>query len=99
MQPGQEHLRAHNFKPALCIVPEKIPGRRAKCEQEESDFHFQVVAAGLTHATGFGAGQSFGFCAAVEADRQTRVKPANTLATKNCPGFLMLASQTWLRKR
>ena len=59
MQPTQEHSRAHTFKPALGIVPEKITGRRGQCKQDERDFHFQAVAAGLTHATGFDAGQSF----------------------------------------
>ena len=98
-QPAQEHLRARTFKPALGVVPEKITGRRGQCKQEECNFHFQAVAAGLIHATGFDAGQSFCSCAAAEADRQTRVKPANTLATKNCAGFLMLNSQTRLRKR
>jgi hypothetical protein len=58
-----------------------------------------AVAARLMHATGFDAGPSFCSCAAAEADRQTKVNPANTLATKNCAGFLMLNSQTWLRKR
>jgi hypothetical protein len=32
LQPAQEHLRAHTFKPAPGVVPEKITGRRAKCE-------------------------------------------------------------------
>jgi hypothetical protein len=99
MQPAQEHSRAHTFKPAFGVVPEKITGRRAKCKQDERHFHFQAVAAGLTHATDFGAGQSFCSHAAAEADRQTRVNPANTLATKNCAVFFMLNSQTRLRKR
>ena len=98
MQPAQEHLRAHAFKPALGVVPEKITGRRAKCKQDECDFHFQAVAAGLTHATGFDAGQSFCSSAVAEADRHTRVNPAKTLAMKNFAGFLMLNSQTRLKK-
>lgn len=99
MQPAQEHVRARTFKPAFGIVPEKIIGCRAKCKQDERDFHFQAAAAGLTHATGFDADQSFCSSAAAEADRQTKVNPANTLATKNCAGFFMLGSQTRLRKR
>jgi hypothetical protein len=99
MQPAQEHLRAHNFKPAFGIVPEKIPSRCAQRQQDEQDYHFQAASTGLKHTTCFDVGQSFCFCAAAEADRQTRVTPANTLAMKICVGFLMLNSPTWLRKR
>src|SRR5688500_16544593 len=99
MQPAEEHLRANNFEPAFGIIPQKIPGRRAERQQDEQDFHFQAASAGLKLTTCFDAGQSFCFCAAAEADRQTRVTPANTLATKTCAGFLMLTSPTWLRKR
>jgi hypothetical protein len=98
MQPAQEHLRAYNFKPASGLVPEKIPGHCSKRQQDERDFHFQAAPAGLKHATGFDAGQSFCSSAVAEADRHTRVNPAKTLAMKNFAGFLMLNSQTRLRK-